>query len=71
MPGVLPDIGDTIRQCEDVSGPFGGQNGTKFGSKGAHGKGAKLKDSKGERRERREKAFLLIMCRSIAQSKFL
>ena len=41
MPGVLPNIGDTIRQCEDVSGPFGGQNGTKFGSKGAHGKGAK------------------------------
>ena len=57
MPGVLPDIGDTIRQCEDVFGPFGGQNGTKFGSRGAHGKGATLNNSKCGKREEREVVF--------------
>ena len=55
MSGVLPDTGDTIRQCEDVFGPFGGQNGTKFGSRGAHGKGATLSNSKCEKREERSR----------------
>ena len=57
MPGVLPDIGDAIRQCGDISGPFGGQNGTKFGSRGAHGKGATLSNSKCEKREEIEVVF--------------
>ena len=39
--GVLLDTGDMIRQCVELSRLFGGQNWTKFGSKGAHRVGAK------------------------------
>ena len=50
MLGVLPNTRDTIGQCAE---PFDSQKWTKFGSKGAHGKVAKFKDSRGERKEER------------------